>query len=197
MPFSDSDRPPDWDCAIQRVSQGDEAAARGMVEALYPQLIRIVRRHLPRAADEEDLMQDIFMKIFAKLDHFRGEQPFPHWVARVALNTCIDKLRHQRTRPELRFADLSLEEVNFLEQSLAAEPQSDGPGRDGREVIDKLLATLNPVEQVALRLLDLEQKSIKEIAELTGWTPSKIKVAALRARRKLTQSLQRLEGHPA
>ncbi len=197
MPFSDSDRPPDWDCAIQRVSQGDEAAARGMVEALYPQLIRIVRRHLPRAADEEDLMQDIFMKIFAKLDHFRGEQPFPHWVARVALNTCIDKLRHQRTRPELRFADLSLEEVNFLEQSLAAEPQSHGPGRDGREVIDKLLATLNPVEQVALRLLDLEQKSIKEIAELTGWTPSKIKVAALRARRKLTQSLQRLEGHPA
>lgn len=196
MPFSDSDRPPDWDCAIQRVSQGDEGAARGMVEALYPQLIRIVRRHLPRAAEEADLMQDIFMKIFAKLDQFRGEQPFPHWAARVALHTCIDKLRQQRARPEFRFADLSLDEVSFLEQSLAAAPQSDRPGRDGREVIDKLLATLNPVEQVALRLLDLEEKSIKEIVALTGWTPSKIKVAAMRGRRKLTQSLHRLEGRP-
>ncbi len=195
MPFSDSDCPPDWGRAIQRVSQGDEAVARGMVEALYPQLIRIVRRHLPRATDEEDLMQDIFMKIFAKLDHFRGEQPFPHWAARVAVNTCIDKLRQQRARPEFRLADLSVEEAHFLEQSLAATPPADGPGRDGREIIDKLLATLNPVEQVALRLLDLEEKTIKEIVALTGWTPSKIKVAAMRGRRKLTESLHRLEGH--
>jgi len=197
MPFSDSDSPPDWDTAIRRVSQGDEAAARGMVEALYPQIIRIVRSHLPRAVDEEDLTQEIFMKIFAKLDRFRGEQPFPHWVARISLNTCYDKLRQQKIRPEFRFADLTVEESHFIEHSLSsATPESDGPGRDGSEVVEKLMATLNPVEQVVLRLLDLEQKSVKEIIVLTGWTASKIKVAAMRARRKLTETLKRMEGQP-
>ena len=199
MPFSNPDTPPDWESAIRRVSQGDEAAAREMVEALYPHVIRIVRSHLPRAADEQDLSQDIFMKIFAKLDRFRGDQPFPHWVARIAVNTCYDKLRQQRVRPEFRFADLSEDEALFVETTLtSATPEADGlPGRDGSEVVEKLLSTLNPVEQMVLRLLDLEQKSVKEIIELTGWTASKIKVAAMRARRKLAETLKRLEGQPA
>ena len=197
MPLPDSDSPPDWDTAIRRVSHGDQAAAREMVEVLYPHIISIVRSHLPRAMDEEDLTQEIFMKIFAKLERFRGDQPFPHWVARIAVNTCYDKLRHQRVRPEFRFADLSEEEALFIENSLsAAAPESESPGRDGCEVVEKLLATLNPVEQMVLRLLDLEQKSVKEIIVLTGWTPSKIKVAAMRARRKLAETLKRLEGQP-
>ena len=138
------------------------------------------------------------MKIFAKLDRFRGDQPFPHWVARIAVNTCYDKLRQQRVRPEFRFADLSEEEARFVENTLThATPESAGtPGADGSEVVEKLLATLNPVEQMVLRLLDLEQKSVKEIIELTGWTASKIKVAAMRARRKLAETLKRLEGQP-
>lgn len=198
MPFSAPDTPPDWDSALRRVLAGDEAAARDLVEALYPQVIRIVRSHLPRSADEQDLSQDIFMKIFAKLDRFRGDQPFPHWVARLAVNTCYDKLRHQRVRPEFRFADLSEEESLFIQNSLAsAAPETGSPDRDGSEVVEKLLATLNPVEQMVLRLLDLEQKSVKEIVSLTGWTESKIKVAAMRARRKLAETLKRLEGQPA
>ena len=198
MPFSYPDTPPDWESAIRRVSLGDEAAAREMVEALYPHVIRMVRSHLPRAADEQDLSQDIFMKIFAKLDRFRGDQPFPHWVARIAVNTCYDKLRQQRVRPEFRFADLSEEEARFVENTLThATPEAAGtPGADGSEVVEKLLATLNPVEQMVLRLLDLEQKSVKEIIEVTGWTASKIKVAAMRARRKLAETLKRLEGQP-
>ena len=199
MPFSNSDTPPDWASAILRVSLGDEAAAREMVEALHPHIIRIVRSHLPRAADEQDLSQDIFMKIFAKLDRFRGDQPFPHWVARIAVNTCYDKLRQQRVRPEFRFADLSEQEALFVESTLthATLEAAGTPGRDGSEVVEKLLATLNPVEQMVLRLLDLEQKSVKEISDLTGWTASKIKVAAMRARRKLAETLKGLERQPA
>ena len=199
MPFSNPDTPPDWASAILRVSQGDEAAAREMVEALHPHIIRIVRSHLPRAADEQDISQDIFMKIFAKLDRFRGDQPFPHWVARIAVNTCYDKLRQQRVRPEFRFADLSEEEALFVESTLthATLETAGTPGRDGSEVVEKLLATLNPVEQMVLRLLDLEQKSVKEISDLTGWTASKIKVAAMRARRKLAETLKGLERQPA
>lgn len=199
MPFSNPDSPPDWDAALRQVASGSGKAAHALVEALYPQIIRIVRSHLPRAVDEQDLTQEIFMKLFAKLDRYRGDQPFPHWVARLAVNTCFDRLRHQRLRPEFRFSDLSEDEARFIEHSLAAVsgPDAESPGADGSEVIEKLLATLNPVEQLVLRLLDLEQKSVREIAELTGWTASKIKVAAMRARRKMAETLKRLESQAA
>lgn len=195
MPSSEPDSPPSWEPAIRQVLRGSEAAAREMVRELYPKILRIVRSHLPRAVDEEDLMQEIFMKMFHKLESFRAEQPFQHWVARIALNTCFDQLRRQRTRPEFRFADLGEDESAFLERTLTAPaPESGAPGRDGSEVVEKLLACLNPVEQMALRLLDLERKSVREITDLTGWSPSKIKVAAMRGRRKLAEKLKRLEG---
>ncbi|RYD37133.1 MAG: RNA polymerase sigma factor [Verrucomicrobiaceae bacterium] len=196
MPLPETDSPPDWDLAIRQVSRGHEAAARRMVEDLYPQLLRIVRSHLPRAADEEDLMQEIFMKIFSKLDGYRREQPFPHWAARIALNTCYDQLRRQRVRPEFRFADLGEEESRFIEETLsssASQSGSEGPDRDGSEVVERLLASLNPVERMVLRMLDMERKSVREIMDLTGWSPSKIKVAAMRGRRKLADTLKRLE----
>jgi RNA polymerase sigma-70 factor (ECF subfamily) len=116
-------------------------------------------------------------------------------VARIALNTCYDQLRRQRTRPEFRFADLSEDESRFIQETLSAPaPEANGPGRDGSEVVEKLLGSLNAVEQMALRLLDLERKTVREIIDLTGWSASKIKVAAMRGRRKLAETLKRLEG---
>lgn len=186
----------DWDDAIARVRQGSQPAAEGMVQALYGHVVRIVRSHLPRAADEQDLTQEIFMKMFARIDTYRGEQPFPHWVARIAVNTCYDRLRRQKVRPEIRFADLTEEEALFLEHTSSSHAVNEpaAADTDGSEVVEKLLATLNPTEQTVLRMLDLEQRSVQEIGDLTGWGASKIKVTAMRARRKLNETLKRLES---
>lgn len=84
------------------VRAGDESAARLVVERLYGQVRKIVLAHLPRRDDPEDLMQEIFLKMFSRLDQFRANVPFQHWVARIALTTCLDQLRRQQARPELR-----------------------------------------------------------------------------------------------
>ncbi len=166
-----------------------------MVDALYGQVVRIIRNHLPRATDEQDLAQEVFMKIFAHLDRYRAEQPFPHWVSRITVNTCYDRLRRQKARPEVRFADLREEEAAYVENTLAqSETTGTPPSAETHEIIQRLLATLKPDEQIVLRMLDLEQKSVKEIASLTGWGESKIKVTAMRARRKLNATLQKMEG---
>jgi RNA polymerase sigma-70 factor (ECF subfamily) len=60
--------------------------------------------------------------------------------------------------------------------------------------VQKLLETLKPQERIILQLMDLEQKSVRETCLLTGWGESKIKVTAMRARRKLNIQLKRLEG---
>jgi len=179
---------------LDRVRQRDQRAARDLVEHLYPLVIRIVRSHLPRRVSEEDLAQEVFLKMFTRLEQYQGAVPFPHWVSRIAVTTCIDHLRAQKRRPEFRWADLSENEAEVLDAVLTSE--NDVPANDriaASELVQKLLAQLKPDDQLVLRLLDLEQKSIAEIAELTGWNQSLIKVRAFRARRKLQKLFQELQ----
>lgn len=180
---------------LDAVRGGDEALSRQLVDQLYPLVISIVRNHLPRTEAEEDLSQEIFMKIFSRLDQFSGRQPFEHWVSRIALNTCYDRLRRQRTRRLVTYSDLGTEESAYLENSLRAPKvtPSEGGHQLGRELLDKLFTALKPREQMVVRMLDLEEKSVAEVCALTGWGASRVRVTALRARRKLSETLARLE----
>jgi RNA polymerase sigma-70 factor (ECF subfamily) len=189
------DTPPfDLTGCLQRVRQRDQAAARELVEHLHPLVIRIVRSHLPRRVAEEDLTQEVFLKMFSRLEQYQGAVPFPHWVSRIAVTTCIDHLRAQKRRPEFRWADLSEREAEVLDAVMTNENEvAANDAMAAQELVQKLLAQLKPDDQLVLRLLDLEQKSIAEIAELTGWNQSLIKVRAFRARRKLQKLFKELQ----
>jgi RNA polymerase sigma factor (sigma-70 family) len=190
----DDDPPFDLVGCLVRVRQRDQVAARELVDHLYPLVIRIVRSHLPRRVPEEDLAQDIFLKMFTRLEQYQGAVPFPHWVSRIAVTTCIDQLRAQKRRPEFRMADLSETEAEVLGNVMTND--NDVPANDAmaaHELVHKLLEQLKPDDQLVIRLLDLEQKTIAEIAQLTGWNQSLIKVRAFRARRKLQKLFQELK----
>jgi RNA polymerase sigma-70 factor (ECF subfamily) len=190
----DAAPPLDLAGCLERVRRHDQAAARELVDHLYPLVIRIVRSHLPRRVAEEDLAQEVFMKMFTRLAQYQGAVPFPHWVSRIAVTTCIDHLRAQKRRPEFRWADLSENEANVLDAVMTNENEvAANDAMASHELVHKLLAQLKPDDQLVLRLLDLEQKSIAEIAELTGWNASLIKVRAFRARRKLRKLFQELQ----
>jgi RNA polymerase sigma factor (sigma-70 family) len=190
----DDDIPPfDLASCLDRVRERDQQAARELVEHLYPLVIRIVRAHLPRRVSEEDLSQEVFLKMFTRLEQYQGSVPFPHWVSRIAVTTCIDHLRAQKRRPEFRWADLSEDEAGVLEAVMTNE--NEVPANDAmaaHELVHKLLAQLKPDDQLVMRLLDLEQRTIAEIAQITGWNQSLIKVRAFRARRKLQKLFQEL-----
>src|SRR6201996_8401598 len=111
---------------ITRARNSDDEGAKQLVERTYPIVIRIVRNHLPRREAEEDLTQEIFLKIFAKLNQYRADVPFEHWVSRISLNTCIDHLRKQRNRPEYRWSDFSEEQqamLNNLKENASEAPK--------------------------------------------------------------------------
>lgn len=183
---------------LERVRRRDQTAARELVEHLYPLVIRIVRSHLPRRVSEEDLAQDVFLKMFTRLEQYQGSVPFTHWVSRIAVTTCIDQLRAQKRRPEFRWADLSESEAEVLD-AVTSDESDAGPGDAvaSRELVHRLLGQLKPEDRTVLQMLDLEQKSIAEISSLTGWNSSLIKVRAFRARRKLQKlfaELRKEEG---
>jgi len=179
---------------LDRVRQRDQAAARELVEHLHPLVIRIVRSHLPRRVAEEDLSQEIFMKMFTRIGQYQGAVPFPHWVSRIAVTTCIDHLRAQKRRPEFRWADLSENEAEVLDSVMTNE--NDVAANDSfaaHELVGKLLDQLKPDDRLVIQMLDLEQKTIAEICALTGWNTSLVKVRAFRARRKLRKLFEELK----
>lgn len=179
---------------LERVRRDDEAACRELINHLYPLVIRIVRARLPRRTPEEDLAQEIFIKMFRRLDQYEGKVPFPNWVSRIAVTTCIDHLRAQKRRPEYRWADLSEDEAGVLDAVTRDESEPDpAEATAAKELVHKLLDTLGATDRTVITLLDLEQKSLAEISELTGWTQTMIKVRAFRARRKLQQAFKRLQ----
>lgn len=189
------EEPFDLPACLARVRQRDQVAARQLVGHLYPLVTRIVRSHLPRRVAEEDLAQDIFLKMFTRLDQYQGNVPFPHWVSRIAVTTCIDQLRAQKRRPEFRWADLSENEAEVLSNVMTDERDvRPGDALAARELVHKLLDQLKPDDRLVIQLLDLEQKTIAEIGDLTGWNHTLIKVRVFRARQKLKKLFRELQS---
>jgi RNA polymerase sigma-70 factor (ECF subfamily) len=142
---------------------------------------------------EEDLAQTVYLKVFAKLHQFSGRVPLKHWVSRIAVNTCYNVLRSERTRTELRMSDLS-EEQHAVVQHLAvsSEELPGGRSQSARELVQAILARLKPEERLVINLLHIEEWSVEEISHKTGWSLSRVKVKAFRARQKMRKHLKTL-----
>ncbi len=178
---------------LDQVRARDEQAARTLVERLHPVVAPIVRAHLPSGEDEQDLMQDIYLKIFDRLDQYRGEVPFAHWVSRVAVNTCIDRLRARRRRPSVVWSDLSEEQQHCLENLQSGDDAARNGEQFAWEVLEKLMAQLAPAEQLLIRWLDLEERTIADVCATTGWNSGLVRIRAFRARQKLRKLFRTLE----
>ena len=183
-------------CLLDAARTGEEAAWRELVDRLYPLVAGIIRNHLRREADRDDVAQEVFVKIFANLGQYAGHQPFDHWVSRIALNACRDWLRRIAARPLTCHSDLTDDEREILQRTLASEaPPPDETPAMLSDLLDRMIAALAPREQIVIRLLDLEQRSVQDVCNHTGWGASKVKVTAMRARRKLAEQMQRFEIH--
>lgn len=178
---------------IEQVSAGDHDAASGLVQRLYPVVIKVVRSHLPRRTSEEDLVQIVYARVFEKLEQFQGTAPLEHWVSRIAVNTCLNQLKHERVRPELRWADLTEDEEQVV-QTLVTTTE-DVPGSEAfaaRQLVEKLLERLDPQDRYLVRALHIDEQSVDDIRRATGWSAARIKVRAFRARQKMKRFLKTL-----
>src|SRR5881227_4326907 len=180
---------------VKAVLQNDDEAARALVRRLYPLVARVVRSHRAPRTSEEDLCQMIFIKVFQKLSQFSGNVPLEHWVSRVAVNTSLNQIRSEKARPEVRYADLSVEEQAVIENLATASDELAPDQRfASRQLAEHLLAALKPVERLAIDLLYFQGRSVEEIRKITGWSAALIKVRAFRARQKMKEYLARISA---
>jgi len=177
---------------ITEVLKGDPASFEPLVKKYSPRVFATARRYARRENEVEDIVQEVWIKAYQKLASFRGEAPFEHWLMRLAVRTCYDFLRqHQRNR-ESTFTELSETETDWLER-FASQPANASKDSDAaRQLIDRILDELSPPARLIITLLEIEDKTIKEIARLTGWSIPLVKVRAFRARAEMKKILARV-----
>ncbi len=177
---------------IAAVLGGKTESFEPLVQKYSPRIFGTVRRYARRESEVEDIVQEIWSKAFQKLSSFRGDAPFEHWLMRLAVHTCYDFLRGHRRNREVTFSEISDQESDWLER-FAASPESTAEDTAAaRQLIDKILEQLSPPARMVITLLEIEERSVKEIAELTGWSVPLVKVRAFRARAEMKKILAKM-----
>ena len=173
------------ECLV-RARSGDEKAVLDIFNYMYPHVAKLVQANLPVRESAEDLIQQVCVKVVTHLDQFSGKVPLLHWVSRIAVNTCLNQIRHEKRRPEVRLADLSEDEAAVVEH-LAHSPSEINASDQfaSRELVDKLLDGLKPKDRLLMRLMYLEGRQLEDIANITGFNKAMIKVRVFRARAQL------------
>jgi len=117
------------------------------------------------------------------------------WLTRIATNTCLNMLRSASRRPELVSPDLTEDETAWLEKVSDTSERLDAEQKViAADLAQRLLQTLAAEDRLALMMIDGEGASVNEVAEATGWSESKVKVRAFRARKKAREALEKLLG---
>jgi RNA polymerase sigma-70 factor (ECF subfamily) len=178
---------------IAAVLRGDAQSFEPLIQKYSPRVFATVRRYARRESEVPDIAQEVWLKAFQKLGSFRGEAPFEHWLMRMTVRTCYDFLRaHQRNR-ELNFSELSDPETNWLERFVAHDTEGLEHADAARMLVERVLQALSPPARLIITLLEIEDRSVKEIAALTGWSVPLVKVRAFRARAEMKKILAKLK----
>lgn len=177
---------------IEAVLQGDAASFEPLVQKYSPRLFATARRYARRETEVEDIVQEAWLKAYQKLGSFRGEAPFEHWLMRLAVRTCYDFLRQHQRRRETSFSELTQLETDWLDRFVSQPESAQADADAARQLIQRILEQLSPAARLVITLLEIEDRSVKEIARLTGWSVPLVKVRAFRARAEMRKILAKM-----
>ena len=176
---------------------GDESAFEEIMRRYSPRVFRFASRFFNQRSLVEEAAQEVFLKAFTELGSFEGRGSLEGWLTRIATNTCLNMVRGAKRRPEFTVSDLTDDEASWLDHQSAGDGEAPSVENElvASDLADRVLSVLSPEDQQALLMIDGEDASIKEVAEATGWSESKVKVRAFRARKKVREAMEKLLGH--
>jgi len=180
----------------RRAHEGDESAFEEIMRRYSPRVFRFAGRFFRQRSVVEEAAQEVFLKAFTELGSYEGRGSMEGWLTRITTNTCLNLLRSSKRRPELTVSDLTEDESTWLDnnQADAAAERHESSERSSAaaDLAGRVLQTLSPDDQLVLTLIDGEDASVKEVIEMTGWSASKVKVQAFRARRRMREAVEKL-----
>jgi RNA polymerase sigma-70 factor (ECF subfamily) len=175
---------------------GDEQAFEEIVRRHSPRVFKVASKFFRQRELVEDAAQEAFLKAYTQLSSYGGHGSFEGWLTRITTNQCINMLRSAKRRPESTVSDLTENEDQWLDRRLANSSierhQSSERDLVASDLAERVLGKMSPEDRLVLMSIDGEERSVKEVVEMTGWSESKVKVQAFRARRRMRKAVEKL-----
>ncbi|MEM1257269.1 MAG: sigma-70 family RNA polymerase sigma factor [Bacteroidota bacterium] len=173
---------------IKRTKDGDIGAFGQLVEKHKNVSLSLACSILKDENRAEDVLQDVFIKVFEKINTFNFNSTFATWLYRIVVNTSYNELKKHKNHPSLSQGDIKIEKSssNMALNAFKEEEQ--------KKYIQIALNRLRADEALILRLFYLCNLKIKEIEGITEFKSSKIKVDLHRGRINLDKELRKLLG---
>ncbi|MEF2230741.1 MAG: RNA polymerase sigma factor [Pseudodesulfovibrio sp.] len=185
---------PDDMSIIARITGGDVDAFGQLLLRYQAPVTHIVAAHVP-GEHVAEVAHETFIRAFKALPGYAPKGPFLNWLTTIALRSCHDFWRERYRRREAPASDLSDDGQRFMEAALAADSREEferlARAREAKEVLALVLDHLSPLDRLVLTLTGLEERSVREAAEMLGISVPNVKIRAHRARRKLKHFLKR------
>ncbi len=187
----------DEQALLRRIRDGDVDRYAEVIHLHQDHVTHIVGRRVPPDRVDE-LVQDVFVRAYLGLDGFSGTVPIERWLTGIAVRACYDFWR-AAGRDALPVSALATDHQRWMEQVLAARSHDDfhaqARRKDAVQVLDRALGRLSPEHRAVVTLVHLDGRSVREAAELLGWSIVTVKVRAHRARRALRRIIsEQLRG---
>jgi len=171
------------DLYIRKVLQGDTDAFRWIIKNHKDMAYSLAMSVVKDEYIAREVLQTSFVKAYTKLDTFLGRSKFSTWFFRIVIHESFKALK-KRSQGIVEYGELPVHAVSETEDVTLKLEQE-----DLSESVHEALKRLSPKESLALRLFYLDENSIEEISEITGWTGSNIKVLLHRARKNMREIL--------
>jgi RNA polymerase sigma-70 factor, ECF subfamily len=180
---------------ISRVIEGDVNAFEVLIARYRSLVFGILLKHVPPDRAEE-VAQDTFVEAFRSLGSFSSRSPFKHWLSKIAVRCCYNFWREQYGNKEIPASSFSEDAGKWLDDVLAADSREaferEAASNDAAEVLAYAMDKLSAEDRMVLTLVHLDGYSVKEAANLLGWSLVLVKVRAHRSRNKLRKIISEL-----
>ncbi|MDR0541498.1 MAG: RNA polymerase sigma factor [Dysgonamonadaceae bacterium] len=171
---------------IQQIKAGNMRAFTGIVSKYQGKLLTIILKIAGNREDAEDILQEVFVKVFKSLEQFKGQAEFSTWLYRVAYNTTLSELRKRK------FLFVPIDEKLLTENELISESIDTVAAEQRLSCLDTAIKRLSPDDAFLIALHYIEEQSIDEISQISNLSVSNVKVRLHRIRKKLAMEINQL-----
>ena len=163
-----------------------EEAFRGITDAYTERLYWHVRRFVCSHDDTNDLLQDIFIKIWTALPSFRGDSGLYTWIYRIATNEVLNHLRRQKVKSLLSFESISASLEKKIDEDIYFN------GNELQRELHKAIQRLPQKQRIVFSLRYFDEMKYEEISEITDTSVGALKASYHHAYNKIKEDLQKM-----
>jgi RNA polymerase sigma-70 factor (ECF subfamily) len=175
---------------LDRCRGGDDLAWEALVRRYQSRVFSVAYHYMRNVEEARDMAQEIFVRIYERLETFHGDQAFLPWMLRLARNACIDALRRQKARPPASDVDVA-DAVQLA--AAGPNPEEVSAAQSSRDLLYRALDRMSDSDREILMLKEIQGLKVEEISTLLDVPTGTVKSRCNRARIELAARVRRLD----